>query len=216
MSARLPDPGEGCWRAIGVDGDRSCPELARVIHCFRCPVYGRAAEGLFERDAPPGYVDGSTSALAPAPLGEAEQDARLLVFRLGPEWLGLPAASCSFVAPATRTRALAGRTNEVFRGLLVHRGELLLSMSLRGLFGMPLVEGKLLVGATVGGNRWVFDADEVQGVAPYGPAARLSSPTHGLEQATSFLSAVVRLAEHDVGLLDVDVLDVAFRRSLRR
>lgn len=179
-------------------------------------MYGHAAEGLFEREAPPGYVEGSTAALAPAPLGEAEHDARLLAFRVGTEWLGLPAASCAFVAPSSRTRALAGRTNEVFRGLLVHRGELLLAMSLRGLLGMPLVEGRLWVGATAGADRWVVDADEVLGVAPYGPTAVLSSPTRGLEQATSFLSAVVRLGDRDIGLLDVDALDLAFRRSLRR
>ncbi len=36
----LPMTAQGdCWNRIGVSGDRSCPELATVVHCHNCPVF---------------------------------------------------------------------------------------------------------------------------------------------------------------------------------
>ena len=65
MTLPLPDPAPRrladevrqpmpeCWRIVGVSGDRTCPELATVIHCRNCPVLTEAARTFFERTAPP-------------------------------------------------------------------------------------------------------------------------------------------------------------------
>jgi Magnesium chelatase, subunit ChlI len=35
-----------CWNQIGVFGDGTCPELAKVIHCRNCPVYAAGGRSL--------------------------------------------------------------------------------------------------------------------------------------------------------------------------
>ena len=50
-TGRGPDDLDDCWNRIGVRGDRSCPELARVIHCHNCPVFSRRRPALPRRPA---------------------------------------------------------------------------------------------------------------------------------------------------------------------
>ena len=38
-----------CWNEIGVQGNGSCPELRKVIHCRNCPVYSKAGVQLLDR-----------------------------------------------------------------------------------------------------------------------------------------------------------------------
>ena len=33
---------DDCWNRIGFCGDRSCPELAHVVHCHNCQVFSNA------------------------------------------------------------------------------------------------------------------------------------------------------------------------------
>ena len=40
LPLRLADAGD-CWNRIGVNGDRSCPELTSFVHCRNCPVFAR-------------------------------------------------------------------------------------------------------------------------------------------------------------------------------
>ncbi len=47
----LPVGGD-CWNRIGVNGDRSCPELTSFVHCRNCPVFAAAARSFFDRPAP--------------------------------------------------------------------------------------------------------------------------------------------------------------------
>ncbi|HKI70410.1 MAG TPA: hypothetical protein VKA67_12520, partial [Verrucomicrobiae bacterium] len=44
-----------CWDKIGVNGDSSCPELEKHIHCRNCPVYTGAALQLLNRPLPVDY-----------------------------------------------------------------------------------------------------------------------------------------------------------------
>ncbi|MCS6901791.1 MAG: hypothetical protein RMJ98_19335 [Myxococcales bacterium] len=61
--SRLLSPLPGCWRQIGVEGDRSCAELSRVIQCRNCQVFSDEAAHLFERPAPPDYLASWTRTL---------------------------------------------------------------------------------------------------------------------------------------------------------
>ena len=72
MSAEINNPGsenrpaEACWNRIGVQGDRSCPRLAEAGQCGNCPVFSEAGQRLFDREAPPEYLDEWTRQLAAA------------------------------------------------------------------------------------------------------------------------------------------------------
>ena len=35
-----------CWNQIGVQGDATCPELPKVVHCRNCPVYAAGGRAL--------------------------------------------------------------------------------------------------------------------------------------------------------------------------
>jgi len=55
---------ERCWHTIGINGDRSCPQLTTVIHCRNCPVYSQGGRELLDRQPPPGYQQEWTHLLA--------------------------------------------------------------------------------------------------------------------------------------------------------
>src|SRR3954470_16872644 len=85
----LPGPVEDCWNRIGVRGDRSCVELAKVVHCYNCQVFAGAGRRFLDAPSPPGYLDEWTQRLA-APADESVSDLLgVVIFRLGEEWLGL-------------------------------------------------------------------------------------------------------------------------------
>ena len=44
-----------CWNQIGVEGDGSCADLEKFIHCRNCPVYANAGLQLLNRPLPPEY-----------------------------------------------------------------------------------------------------------------------------------------------------------------
>ena len=91
MSSALPVVAvDACWNRIGVRGDRSCPELAKVTHCHNCPVFAAAGRRFLDAPSPPDYIDEWTVRLAAPDDGAAQEEFSALVFRLGDEWLALP------------------------------------------------------------------------------------------------------------------------------
>lgn len=143
---------EKCWNQIGIEGDRSCPELNRVIHCRNCPIYTRAGRSLLERDAPENYRAEWTDLLAQAPTtltsdrqtlpqlqratAEFFDPLSLLIFRLGVEWLALAASTFQEITQPCTIHTLPHRTNEILLGLVNIRGELLPCISLSNLLGL--------------------------------------------------------------------------------
>src|SRR5947208_15363844 len=78
-----------CWHRIGVWGNRSCPELLKVVHCHNCPVFAAASRGFLDAPPPENYLEEWTGRLA-APIEEPATDLQsVLIFRLGEEWLAL-------------------------------------------------------------------------------------------------------------------------------
>ena len=77
---RSDQPADACWNRIGVQGDRSCPRLMEAVHCRNCPVFSAAGQQLFQREAPPEYLDEWTRQLV-----EFKSDA----------WTRLVRSSCS-------------------------------------------------------------------------------------------------------------------------
>ena len=80
---------QDCWNVIGVQGDASCPELDKAIHCRNCPVFSAAGRGLLEQAFPRGYLEKWGHILAQNKEVESAADLSLIVFRLGDEWLAL-------------------------------------------------------------------------------------------------------------------------------
>src|SRR5262245_5916852 len=166
----LANPVDDCWNRIGVRGDRSCPELATVIHCFNCPVFASAGRRFLDAPSPPGYRDEWTRRLAvPSDEGRTEL-LGVLIFRLGGEWLGLRVGAMVEVTGPRRVHRIPHRAG-VVAGLVNIRGELHLCAHLDQVLQLKLDTDqdagsprKRMLVVRRESERWVFPVDEVDQV----------------------------------------------------
>jgi Magnesium chelatase, subunit ChlI len=86
----LPRERNDCWNQIGVFGDGTCPELAKVIHCRNCPVYAAGGRSLLM-------------------LGRPRAGTSLLARRLTTI---LPAMTLAGAIRTTRIHSVAGLTGD--------------------------------------------------------------------------------------------------------
>lgn len=230
-----------CWRSIGVQGDRSCGELARHGHCGHCPTYTGAARHSLARPVDPDYGDDWARELArPADAGAAT-DAAAMVFRVGAEWLAVPLALASSVAPSAPIHRLPHRGDSALLGVVAAGGRLLPALSLARLLQIDGSAGaaapagrhafaRLLVlaehgsqrrpqrGAQPGAPAFALPVDEVHGVVRYAGAALLP-PAATVGRAPPPLVAGVLAAAvpgaAGAGLLDAHLLTAALKGLLR-
>jgi chemotaxis-related protein WspD len=218
-----------CWRSIGVQGDRSCPQLAEVVHCRNCPTYASAGQQLFDREAPADYVDEWTRRLAQVEAAVSADVHSLLIFRVGAEWLALDVGWLVEVVEPRRIHRVPHRTDRLLLGLVNIRGELQLCVSLRDLLGVdpapPAEDEKKPHAAAVSSerllvvddqqNRWVLPVQEVAGV--HGVAASaLEELPDTVEKSPRFLcEAVLARGDKKIGVLDRSRLFEALGRIAR-
>jgi chemotaxis-related protein WspD len=212
-------PGVGdCWNRIGVRGDRSCPELANVVHCHNCPVFAAAGRRFLDAPSPPGYLEEWTERLASPPETEAGDRVSVLVFRVGEEWLGLPVRAVVEVTPPKPVRRVPHRGG-VLAGLVNIRGELHLCVRLGQVLGLtgdgsPSPAGRLVV-VEHGGERWAFAADDVDRVRRV-PAAEMRPAPPTVNRAQARLTAAVYTRDgRAIGVLDPERLFRALRARAR-
>lgn len=206
---------DDCWNRIGVNGDRSCPELAEHVHCTNCPVFARAARSFFDRPAPDGYL-AEWSAELTQPFQEEEPAyVSVVVFRLGGEWLALATRALVEVTQPRPTHRVPHRSNHVFLGLVNIRGQLHLLMSLHGVLGVGTdaadSPARRLLVVEHKGDRWVFAADEVLTVERVRLDQLGKVPGTLANPAHSFTQAVFPWHGRHVGFLDEQRLLTAFR-----
>ncbi len=206
---------DDCWNRIGVGGDRSCPLLDEHIHCKNCPVFAQAARSFFDRPAPDGYLAEWAELVGrPAAAGSVD-DAGLLVFRLGVEWLAMALGVVSEVTTPRPVHRVPHRSNRVFTGLVALRGQLQLCVSLHGLLDVepaepsedPSAIPRLVVirDRDKGGDAWAFPVEEVAGVQRVARDRLQKVPSTIANPAGSFGRAVFAWGEGR----SVDVLDEA-------
>ena len=223
-------PVDTCWNRIGVRGDNSCPELARVVRCMNCQVFASAATQLLDRvPSNPGALLGHGGmAGSLAPLAAATS---FLMFRLGEEWLGVPTQLVREVAPMRRLHPVPHRRHSAALGLVNIRGRLMLCLSLERVLGIaittsapalfeadpapgagPTRQRLLVIGHD--GLSSVFPVDEVLAVEQIEAAAQAPVPASLGPASAHFSAATTVWRERTVGLLDGERLFTAFTRSL--
>jgi chemotaxis-related protein WspD len=221
--------GSDCWNRIGVWGDRTCPELARVVHCHNCPVFAAAGQRFLDALAPEGYQEEWTRRLA-APEEELAAELHgVLIFRLGEEWLALAVQALAEVTSPRPVHRVPHRGGPL-AGLVNIRGELHLCVRLAEVLGVrgadALAEGAAV---SLGGRRgharflvarresdsWVFPVDEVDQVHRLRAAELLAVPST-VGRALAHLSrGVFAWQGRSVGWLDEAKLFGALRARLR-
>jgi chemotaxis-related protein WspD len=230
---------DACWNRIGVQGDQSCPKLAEAIHCRNCAVFADAGQRLFQREAPPEYLEERTRQLAEVEEPAAADLQSLLVFRVGPEWLAIDARAVIEVVEPRTVHRVPHRTDRLLLGLVNIRGELHLCISLRELLGIEPAEQvardcpdfrigengtvpfsatkpkqRLLVVA-LGADPWVFPVDEVEGVHRISAAAMEDLP-HTVQKSSKYYSQAIFSHKDDrIGVLSESRLSQALEKIVR-
>jgi chemotaxis-related protein WspD len=225
---------DDCWRRIGVVGDRSCGELARHVHCRNCAVYAQAAQRSLQRPVDPAYRDAWARELAPPEPPPAATDAAAMVFRIGAEWLAVPLALASKVAPAAPVHRLPHRGGGALLGVVNVDGRVLPAVSLAPLLGIAAdptaaaaIPGsgrhafeRLLVLAFQG-RRIAVPVAEVHGVLRYAaasvrpPAATVGQAAPCAGMIAGVIAGVIADEAIEAGLLDAAVLERQMRGVLR-
>ncbi|HEX8784847.1 MAG TPA: chemotaxis protein CheW [Telluria sp.] len=215
---------DACWRQVGVAGDRSCPELARQVHCRNCPAYAGAAQRNLQRPVDQDYrADWARELARPAPPA-VHTDAAAMVFRVGVEWLAAPLALVASVAHTAPPHRLPHRSGGALLGIVNVDGRLLPAVSLAALLGIdaaavPSPPGRhafarLLVLAA-GAQSYALPVDEVHGVLRYAAAA-LRPPAATVGRApVPLVAGIVADATRQAALLDGTRLEAQLRGLLR-
>jgi chemotaxis-related protein WspD len=225
---------DACWRTIGVEGDRSCLELQRHVHCRNCPTFAAAAVTLLDRAAPPGYLADWAAHLARAE-SQAEADPAVahngvssVVFRVETEWLALPTSVLREVTGLRAIHTLPHRRGGPVFGIINVRGELLICVSLAKLLGLeqappvPRSPVRSVMGATIqrllvigrGENRVAFPVGAVHGVHRYDVRDLHTPPATVARSASPYTVAILPWNGHSVACLDADKLLSALDRAV--
>lgn len=225
---RADQPGDACWNRIGVQGDHSCPRLTEAVHCRNCPVFSAAGQQLFQREAPPEYLDEWTRQLVEFKPDAVDETRSFLVFRVGREWLALDVRTIIEVTELRPIRRVPHRTDRLLLGIANIRGELQLCMSLRELIGIDSAEQDSSMNAATAArssrrllvteqdrNRWVFPVDEVEGIDRI-PLASMENLPHTVEKSPRyFTEALFARDSRRVGVLSQQRLFDALQRTVQ-
>ncbi len=205
-----------CWNTIGVQGDRTCPELEKVVHCHNCPIFANAGKRFLDNPSPMGYLSEWTSRLADT---IEETDANLislLTFRIGGEWLALRVPALSEVSPPREIRRLPHRRG-LLAGLINIRGELLPCVKLDELLSLTRdshsPHERIIV--TGGAERWVFLVDEVDRVRRVPMSALFATPATVARAAGRYTKKTLSWEGKTAGLLDDERLFETLRERIR-
>jgi chemotaxis-related protein WspD len=214
-------PVHDCWNQIGVRGDVSCPELQRYLHCHNCPVHAAAALALLDREPPAGTHASWTAHFAEPLAAAAAETEPLFVFRIGADWLAMPAPLVVEVAPERTVHSLPHRRRGAVLGVVNVHGALVMCLSIGGVIGLDTVaaatprafvrDRMLLV--RHGDLFAACPIDEVSGIHHVEPAALVETPS-AAGGARSCITRVWSWRHGTVGVLDDGLFGQALRRSV--
>ena len=217
---------EDCWNAVGFAGDRSCPQLPQHGHCRNCPTYLEAAADRLDIPPPPGYLEEWTRTLAEEETPDEPDTRSALLFRIGGDWLGVPASALEEVASMRPVHPLPHRRGGALQGLVNIRGRLVVCIALERILGLPSagnepgassprqsLRERLLLFAHEG-QRAVVRADAVHGLHRFSPRVLLPVPETLARSAAPYTEGVLAWESQRAALLDVGLLFHTIERSL--
>lgn len=204
-----------CWNAIGIFGDRSCPQLQEFIHCRNCPVYTNAGRGLLNREIPDNsYFQDWSDHLSQRQTLQTGKTQSMVIFRLGAEWLGLKANLFKEVVPLTKVHSIPHRSNALLQGLVNIRGELQLCVSLHHFLGIQAIANpqknrivyERLVVISKDHNTWVFPVDEMHGIYTLSTDELQDLPSTVAKAANTYTQHILPWQSYEVSYLDDELL----------
>lgn len=210
---------KACWKSIGSSGDGTCVQLRQHVHCRNCPVYATAATQLLDVGAPPGYLQRWTEIVAAEKTAAHTETFAVVIFRIGAEWLALPASIFKEVAADRLIHSLPHRRNGALLGVVNIRGELLVCASLLHILGVDA--GVAVAGARrmlviqQNSDRTVCPVDEVHGIERFAVPTLKQAPATLGPSALTYTRGVLSWRQRSVGVLDADLLFSTLNRSFQ-
>jgi chemotaxis-related protein WspD len=213
-----------CWTTIGVRGDGSCPELKQYVHCRNCPVYAAGAMQVLDAEASVDDLTRRSSHFAQPEKVKELNTQSIVIFRVGSEWLALPAPCVTEVATLRPIHRLPHLPSGMVLGLASVRGELLICVSIGHMLGLEPCAGvdqkvhrtahqRLLV-IRHEQVRAVCPVDEVHGIHRFHPRELKEVPATIARATATYSKALLSWHEHSVGLLDAELLFHSLKRSV--
>jgi chemotaxis-related protein WspD len=213
-----------CWNEIGVAGDQSCEKLVKHVHCRNCEVYAGAAQRNLQRPVTDGYRDEWAAHFRQARHAGTRADSAILVFRVGREWLALPAALIDSVAPEAAPHRVPHRGSAGLLGVVNVGGKLLPSISLTGMLGIADSDAAKAVGrhtfARLVVMQWedqtfALPVADLHGIVRYAASAAAAPATTINKGLVRYLTGVLNEGGMHIGLLDAALIGHQMARLLR-
>ena len=215
------EPVLDCWNTIGVEGNGSCGELVKFVHCRNCPVYSAAGLQLLNRPLTTGYRAEQTAHYATRKKLSAPGRVSVVIFRLESECFALPTQAFQEVAERRPQHSLPHRTRSIALGIVNVRGELLVCASMARLLGVVEAaprsrRGQLdrLLVASWNNQRVAFPVDEVFGIHRFQQDELRAAPSTVARSTLTYTRGVIMWRERAVGFLHAESLFAALGRSL--
>lgn len=216
---------DDCWNRIGVWSRREdrCERLSRVLHCQNCEVFAGSARKMLNRPLPDDYLESLTAIYAQAPTQAALRQSAVVIFRLGDDWLALPSAMMREVVRMDVVHALPHNSNPVIRGLINHRGQLIMCISLGNLLDVAKPDAEWnqhyksfqrMIVIRHDQDSLAFPVSEVRGIQRVREDALRAAPDTVGGRENNLISQAFSFEEHDVGLLESDAIHQAIERAL--
>lgn len=210
--------GQHCWKEIGTSGDRSCAELPAHVHCRNCPTFARGAARLLDVEVSADYLAEQARRFAQRKEIARPGARSVVVFRLGTEWLALPTAVFSEVAPLRPVHSLPHRRDGVVTGVANVRGELIVCVSLAATLQLGAETGRgdgaRLAVLNRGGDRFVFVADEIAGLHRFDDGDLSPVPATLAHARTTVTRGMLAWRATSVAVLDDELLFRALNHRL--
>jgi len=215
---------EDCWNRIGVRGDRSCDKLAVHAHCRNCKVHGASAHTMMQRPLPAGYLEEWAEYFAREETSRKKLDGSALVFRIGGEWLALPAALAVTVAERVQPRRLPHRSGGVLAGIVSVKGRLYPCMSLAHLLSIGDEEFAPAPGRRVyprlivmelAQQAFALPVDDLHGIHRYSSADMQAVPTTVNKSMHRYFTGVLAIDGVRVGCLDPELVGYNLAGALK-
>ena len=217
-------PINDCWNRIGVEGNATCRELIKYIHCRNCPVYSAAAMQLLDRQLPPDYRRERAEHYAQQKAITRPARVSVVVFRLVSEWFALPTTAFQEVAEHRVIHTLPHRRQGIALGLVNVRGELIVCASAVRLLGFKepapatasgtSVSPTLLLITNWEGERLALPVDEISGVQRFHMEDLQEPPATIAKSSLTFTHGVFSWRNQTIGLLNPQTFFAALDRSL--
>ena len=219
-----PEALEDCWKQIGVLGDQSCPLLEQVVHCRNCEVYAAAAQRNLQRPVSADYRQEWAALLRQPKDDSVRPDSAVLVFRIGREWLALPASMIDSVAPLARGHRLPHRSAPGLLGVVNVGGTLLPWVALGTLLGVDDSQTAASAGRHVFARlvvmRWegmafAVPVADLHGLVRY-VGSELGAPAATMNKGlVRYLAGVLTDDGKHIGVLDAALVGHQMTRLLR-